>query len=286
MADAITVDQLRGGDHACLTFTDHEERNDLVAEFVGAGLAGGLKVICYADATVLDELATDLALREIDAHGAIARGQLDIRSSHTDWLSGEPDADRMIATIAADLAEATAHGFGGLRVSADMGWATRPVASAAQLPVFERHCSDLFAGARLTVMCQYDRERFDPVSLAFVAETHDRTVAALAYHHTPLLRICRQHRPPGIRIAGEIDYSHAEPLEQALAEALRLDQVINVNLTKLEFIDGECATAIAKAALTLPADRHMIVTCPPQVAAVFEAIGAGQAAQLHLRPVG
>jgi hypothetical protein len=135
-------------------------------------------------------------LREIDAQGPIERGQLAIRSSHTDWLSRHPDADRMIAVLAADLAAATAHGFSGLRVNADMGWATRPVAAVEQLVTFERHCAQLVSRARLTMLCQYDRDRFDPLSLAFVAETHDRTVAALAYHDTPLLRICRQHRPP------------------------------------------------------------------------------------------
>jgi anti-anti-sigma regulatory factor len=284
MAETVTVDQLRGGDHACLTFTDHEERNDLTAEFVGDGLTRGQKVICYTDAATCEDLTTDLALRELDAYGAIERGQLDIRSSHADWLSGTPHADRMIAAIAAELADATGQGFGGLRISVDMGWATRPVAEVEQLIAFERHCTHLFAGARLTVLCQYCRGGFDPVSLAFVTDAHARTVAALAYHDTPLLRICRQHRPPGVRIAGELDYTHAEPLEQALSEALRLDQVIHLNLTTLRFIDGDSATTIAKAALTLPSNRRMIVTCPAPVAAVFDAIGASQATQLHIRP--
>lgn len=283
MADAIRVDELQDGDHACLTFTDHDECSDVVAEFVSAGLRRDQKVVCFADASTPEELAVDLALREVDVHGAIARGQLDIRAGQADWLDGEPQADRMIATLAADLADATARGFRGLRVSADMSWATRPVASAEQLMAFERHCTQLFAGARLTAMCQYDRDRFDPVSLAFVTEAHARAVTALAYHDTPLLRICRQHRPPGIRIAGELDFTHLEPLEHALAEALRLDSVIHVNLAKLRFIDVASATTIARAALTLPADRRMIVTCLPAVAAVFDAIGIGQATQLDLR---
>ncbi|WP_433605426.1 MEDS domain-containing protein [Dactylosporangium sp. CA-139114] len=283
MADTVRVDELQDGDHACLTFTDHDECSDVVAEFVTAGLLRGQKVVCFADASTPDDLALDLALREVDVHGAIERGQLDLRSGQADWLGGEPHAEQMIAALASDLADATARGFRGLRVSADMSWATRPVASAEQLIAFERHCAHLFDGARLTAMCQYDRDRFDPVSLAFVTEAHGRAVAALAYHDTPLLRICRQHRPAGIRIAGELDFTHAEPLEQALAEALRLDSVIHLNLAKLRFIDVASATIVAKAALTLPTDRRMIVTCRPPVAAVFDAIGAGQATQLDLR---
>jgi len=282
VADAITVDQLQAGDHACLTFTDRDERDDLVAEFVSDGLARAQKVICYIDATSIDDVARDLALRQIDAEGALDRGQLHIRGGQTGWLSSESSADRMIATLGAELVHAAAQGFDGLRVSADMGWATRPTATVDQLVAFERHCTDLFTDAQLTTICQYDRERFDPVSLAFVADTHVKIVAALAYHDTPLLRICRQHRPPGIRIAGELDYVQAVPLEQALSEALRLDQTIHTNLTKLQFIDGYAATTIAQAALTLPADRRMVVTCTKPVATVFEAIGAKEASQLLL----
>src|SRR5689334_6624908 len=38
MADMATVDRVDAGDHACLTFSDAEERLDLVAAFVRDGL--------------------------------------------------------------------------------------------------------------------------------------------------------------------------------------------------------------------------------------------------------
>ena len=38
MADASRIEDLRPGDHACLTFTDVEERLDLVAAFVRDGI--------------------------------------------------------------------------------------------------------------------------------------------------------------------------------------------------------------------------------------------------------
>lgn len=50
----------------------------------------------------------------------------------------------------------------------------------------------------------------------------------MAYHDDPLPRICRQHRPPGIRFSGEFDYARPEPLHQALTEALRLDTDIDI----------------------------------------------------------
>jgi hypothetical protein len=47
-------------------------------------------------------------------------------------------------------------------------------------------------------------------------------VTAATYDEDAVLRICRQYAPPGIRIAGELDYQAEEPLALALAEAVRL----------------------------------------------------------------
>ncbi|MBB5871737.1 anti-anti-sigma regulatory factor [Allocatelliglobosispora scoriae] len=284
MADAVTVDQIVVGDHACLTFTEPDERMDLVAEFVADGLQLGQRIICFTDSVQPDDLIGELVLREVAARDAIHRGQLALRGSQDSWLAGGPvTAKRMLSAISDEMRHAESRGFPGLRVTADMCWATRAVVAADQLVAFERQAADLFAHGQLAVICQYDRDIFDPVTLAFAADAHPKTVAALAYHDTPLLRICRQHRPPGLRIAGELDSTHLEPLQHALAETFRLDHTIHVNLTRLRFIDVTAATAIAKAALTLPTDRTMIVTCPPVIAAIFDALGAAQAPQMRIQ---
>jgi len=49
-------------------------------------------------------------------------------------------------------------------------------------------------------------------------------VAAATYHADELLRICRQYMPPGLRVAGDIDYRAVEPLNRALVEELPLDE--------------------------------------------------------------
>jgi anti-anti-sigma regulatory factor len=286
MADAVAVDKITVGDHACLTFTDPDERLDLVADFVANGLHLGQRVICFTESVTPADLSAELALRDIAAGDAAHRGQLAVRSSRAWWTTDGPaDSAQMINTIAWELRHATSAGFSGLRVTADMCWATRGTPAVEELIAFESQAARLFGDGELTVFCQYDRDSFDPLTLAFAADAHPKAVAAVAYHDTPLLRICRQHRPPGIRIAGEIDYTDIRPLEQALAEALRLDgSIIHVNLSKLRFIDVTAATTIAETAFTLPTDRTMIVTCTEAVAAVLDFVGAAQAPQLRILP--
>jgi anti-anti-sigma regulatory factor len=164
-----------------------------------------------------------------------------------------------------------------------MGWATRPLAAADELLAFETDVAGLFADGRLCLICQYDRDRFDAVTLAFAAKAHPKVVAAQVYHEHPLLRICRQYSPPGVKVAGELDYRHHDVLEQALGESMRLDRHPHVNLTGLDYIDGTCAGVIVATALRLPASRRMTVTCRRSVATVLDLVGAGSAARLRVQ---
>jgi anti-anti-sigma regulatory factor len=109
-----------------------------------------------------------------------------------------------------------------------------------------------------------------------VAAFHTRSVATATYHADPLLRICRQYAPPGIRIAGEIDYQAEEPLTLALAEAVRLDGDITLNMAALAFIDLFCARMIADTAKMLSGSRTVTLRCLPEVAPGFARLGLDQ----------
>src|SRR6266540_3715016 len=260
VSDPSTVDQLDAGDHACVTFSDGEERLDIVAAFVLDGLRRGLPV--------------DRAARH---------GQLTVlRSSEVFLAGGRFAADRTLAALSAHIDQAERQGYDGLRVASDMGWALGPVSGVERLMDYEGQVGRLLADRRATAVCQYDRNGFDPVSLAGVTAAHPRTVAAVVYHEDPVVRICRQHVPPGVRLAGELDGSRIEPLRQALAEALRLDGNVHLNMAQLRFIDAAAGGVIAQAALSLPPARRLIVVCRPLARKVMLAQRADEIPQLRL----
>jgi hypothetical protein len=291
MTDAVTtqsttVDTISPDDHACLTFTDAEERLDLIAAFVRDGLRAGSKVVCWTDAIRPQVLAEQLAARSVRPGAALRRGQLRLVPASGALLGdGIVTAGGMVGVLAGEIEVAGREGYRGLRVTADMGWATRPLAAADELVAFEQQVAGLLGNGRLCMICQYDRDRFDAVTLAFAAKAHPKTVAAQVYLQHPLLRICRQYSPPGVRVAGQLDYRHRDILEQALAESLRMDRHMHVNLAGLEYLDGACAGVIVAAAVRLPASRRMTVTCRRSVATVLDLVGAGSAPRLWVRQV-
>lgn len=273
-ADASAeITELTVDDHACLTFGEAEELFDLTAAFVRDGLDAGLKVMWLSD-TGPGPAVTELSRRGIAVEPAMSTGQMTADGCEGRLLNGQVfSADAAIGWLARQLASSHERGFPGLRIAVDMSWALRPVSGIEQLPQFEEGIAAALAGTTASVLCQYDRDRFDPVTLASVAAFHTRSVAAATYYADPVLRICRQYAPPGLRIAGEIDYQAEEPLALALAEAVRLDGDVTLNMTPLHFIDGFCARMIADTAKMLAESRTVILQCLPEIAAGFARLG-------------
>ena len=283
-ADSQITD-LTVNDHACLTFADRDELFDLTAAFVRDGLAGGLKVVWLSEAGPA-RAAAELARRGIPAEPALAAGQMAAAGAEGRLLSGQAfSAGPAVGWLTGQMAASRREGFPGLRVAVDMSWALRPVPGVEQLPDFEKGIAAVVAGSAASVLCQYDREGFDPVTLASVAAFHTRSVAAQTYYADAILRICRQYAPPGIRLAGQMDRKNAEPLAVALAEAIRLEGDITVNMAGLAFIDAWCARMILDAARGLGGSRVVVLPCRPQVAARFVLLGAGKIAGLIVESI-
>ncbi|MEV4640690.1 MEDS domain-containing protein [Actinoplanes sp. NPDC049548] len=261
-----------------MTFSDPHERLDILAAFVAAGRERGDKVMCFTDAISVDELRADLLERGLDSGP-------DVHVARVDRLWGgaaAPEAATMVEVLAQEVRKALGEGRSGLRITADMCWAARPQANAEQLLVFESEIGRLFADGQLTAVCEYDRESFDPVTLGYAARVHRRTVAATVYYEDPVLRICRQHVPPGVRVAGELDQARAGVLTDALAEAVRLDPDIHLNLNQLRYLDTGAAAVILRTAATLPAQRRMVVVCAEPIERTLTTAGAADVPALRM----
>ena len=287
-ADAgVQVTELGAEDHACLTFGESEELFDLTAAFVRDGLAAGLKVVWVSDAGP-GLAAGELGRRGVAVEAAMASGQMTAAGCEGRLLSGQSfRAEAAVSWLAGELASSGTQGFPGLRVALDMSWALRPLAGIEELPKFEEGIAAALDGSTAAVLCQYDRERFDPVTLASVAGFHTRAVAAATYYADALLRICRQYAPPGIRIAGELDFQAGEPLGLALSEAIRMGGDIMISMSAMAFVDARCTLMIADAARAMASQsRQVTLRCLPEVAAGFARIGLADAHGIRLVATG
>ncbi|MCK2213773.1 MEDS domain-containing protein [Actinomadura sp. ATCC 31491] len=267
------ITDLTINDHACLTYGESEELLDLTAAFVRDGLSAGQRVVWLAEEP--ERRLGELRRRGVVAPAAAVTGRMMVLACQDSLLNGQAFAVGHAMAWLRDQMEVTSQaGYPGLRVALDMSWALRPITGIEQLPAFEEEIASALGGVSTAVLCQYDRERFDPVTLASVSGYHTRSVAAATYHHDPLLRICRQYAPSGIRLAGQLDRTAESALGLALAEAIRFDGEVTVNMAELSFIDLYCARMIIDAARSLPPPRTAVLRCSPAVSARFRLLGA------------
>jgi DcmR-like sensory protein/STAS domain-containing protein len=214
---------------------------------------------------------------------ALTAGRMVMASCQESLMgAGGFSAGHAIGWLRGQLAASRREGYPGMRVAMDMGWALRPVAGIEELPELEEKIADAVHGAGMSVLCGYDRERFDPVTLASVAPFHSHSVAAATYHDDPVLRICRQYVPPGIRLAGEMDFLASEALTLALGEAIRIGGDITINMTDLNFIDGSSIRMIVDAAGSLAPARTVVLRCRHGIEARFVQFGATDLPQVRL----
>jgi hypothetical protein len=275
------ITDLSADDHACLTFGEEDELLDLTAAFVRDGLIGQLRVVVLSDMPQV--AAARLAKRGVATESGLAAGQIVMESCQNSLMGpGGFSAGHAIGWLRRQLAMSRREGYPGMRVAMDMGWALRPMAGIQELPELEERIADAVRGAGMSVLCGYDRERFDQVTLASVAPFHSHSVAAATYHDDPVLRICRQYVPPGIRLAGEIDFLASEALALALGEAIRIDGDITINMTDLSFIDGSSIRMIKEAAGSLAPARAVVLQCRPGIGARFVQFGAADLPQVRL----
>jgi hypothetical protein len=189
------ITDLTADDHACLTFGEPEDLFDLTAAFVRDGLACGLKVVWVSDSAP-QRATSELAARDRGGvrAGRRAAGRGGMRGP---LLSGQEfGAGRAMDWLTAQMAACRQEGFPGLRVAVDMSWALRPVTGVEQLPEFEEGVAAALAGSTVSVLCQYDREGFDPVTLATVSAFHTRSVATATYYADAMLGSAASTRRP------------------------------------------------------------------------------------------
>jgi anti-anti-sigma regulatory factor len=89
-------------------------------------------------------------------------------------------------------------------------------------------------------------------------------------------------------LSGQMAASRREEfpgLALALAEAVRLQGDITINMSGLAFIDGSCARMIVDAARGLGGSRVVALQCRAEIAARFVLLGAGKVAGVVVETV-
>jgi ABC-type transporter Mla MlaB component len=239
MRIASAASAVRPGEHACARLGRPEDHEVLALAFMRHGLDAGHRVMCLGDdgfcGTLMDALA------KVDGRGAAARasGQLVLRSAREAYLPDQRfDPDRMIQMIRDEHMAALRAGYPALSVTGDMVWAFGGAPGAGALIDYEQRLN-VETRDTLLMLCRYDQGLLALALASEVAAEHcvDIGPELAALCRTGNLAAGRTGAATGsvLRLAGELDYTAAEPLTDVLAAHFHGRLV--VDLGDLEFVD-------------------------------------------------
>lgn len=196
------VTDLRHGDHICPIYDSMAEQLAWAVPFLNGGLARGERCLYVADDRSVRQIVRELTAAGVDVEGEIERGALRLLTKQDTYVRGGAfDPHAMIDFLRQTEAEAMAAGFTGHRVLGEMTWALGPEVGGDRLVEYEALLNTFLQGSRSLMLCQYNRQRFDPAILHDVLRTHPVVVLGAdvcpnPYYEPPQLVLAAGLQPP------------------------------------------------------------------------------------------
>lgn len=158
------------GCHLCYIYSDDDERLDILAKFLRAGLTSDERLLTVSDKLSPAELRQRMAELGVDLAD---ERQAMVESAEAAYAPGGRFSTRaMLEEVADFYASAREMGFAGARTVGEMNWAARDIRCAETAMEYEAKVNQLLEEYPCTSMCQYDARLFSGELLMDVLQIH------------------------------------------------------------------------------------------------------------------
>lgn len=169
----FTPDLFPHGTHICYIYKDEDERREVIAKFVESGLVGGELVGYFVDAVSPEEMRDHLASLGISLAPEARQEQLAIADAvETYCCDGCFEPAAMLEKMGAFYGRSQQEGYSGARATGEMAWALRGIPGSEKLIEYESRLNLLVEQSPITLICQYDANRFDGATIYDVLNVH------------------------------------------------------------------------------------------------------------------
>ncbi len=164
---------LQPKDHAALVYDRSEEKFGFLSDFFSEGAANGEKLLFF-----LHEQKEEDAVLSLEQFGFPARRLIGnrvmevINCNRIFFPNGRFNPDEGLAEHRRVVLDALAAGFGGVRVSVDMGWAMGQVEGAESFMEYESRFNYFTRALSAITVCNYHRGLFPKEVIFNAMQTH------------------------------------------------------------------------------------------------------------------
>ena len=276
------VGEMPWGTHFCLFYETKEDLLDILVPYCKAGLESEEFCIwVVAEPLTVDEAKGALQASGVDIERYLADSSIEIVSAR-DWYlqAGAFDLERVMASWHRKVAEASAKGYVGVRVTGDTAWLAKK--DWEHFCEYEEALNHAVADRRLAVLCTYPLAACGALEILDVVRTHQ---FALARRHgtwdlieTAGLKLAKSEIK---RLNDELEQRVLERTHELMraSEALREAQAELAHVNRVATIGQLTATIahevnqpIAATITNAQVAQHLLGRRPPNLKEVRQAL--------------
>jgi signal transduction histidine kinase len=264
--------------HLALIYESKEEQFAAAIPAIRIGIARHERCVYVADDNTTRDVLDALRDGGIDVGAALESGSLTVATRRETTLKEGHFVPETLLRFWADAADAaTAAGFSGLRIVAEMTWALHGDPGTKRLIEFEAKVNDLVRSHPIVGICQYNRGRFAPEVILNVIRVHplvffEGLVCRNPYYVPPQEFLGPQHAEMEVeRLLGNLrDRKQAEEaLKNSYAQLRSLSRRLEeAHETERRHLSRELHDQIGQALTAAKINTDMLrAAVPPDLAA-------------------
>ena len=173
----FTSEKFPAGTHICQIYSDEDERNESLFQFLRSGLESDERVACFSDKVNESALTKFLETHEIILEDAKASGNLNIAgTTETYFQDNRFDPDRMLGLLAQFEVSSKEAGCPNCRAIGEMNPVIQEIEGGSRLLEYESRVSMLLRDHPVTTVCQYNATEFNGATIMDVLNVHPWTI--------------------------------------------------------------------------------------------------------------
>jgi hypothetical protein len=169
----FTDEMFPEGLHMCYFYTDEEECQSFMAQFINSGLNADDRIGYFTRHIPPSDLIGRLESMGVDIPAEENNGRISICSAEQAYYpDGVFDPDKMIEQLHAYYADSMEKGFSGARLTGEAEWALQDIPGADRWIEYEGKVNVALKTSPATIICQYNTNLFDGATIMEALRVH------------------------------------------------------------------------------------------------------------------
>jgi hypothetical protein len=200
------------GSHICQLYSKVTEIPGVTARLLRVGLSHSEKCLFAAAPAQVKELREELLKLQVDVDACIESGQLILSDEREMYLAGGRRFDPyfLLSSHQTFIAQALREGWHAVRISIDMSWLAKDLASPEQILKYEAASDAVFTfqNAPIIALMHYDHGKLLPTLVVEMLKLHPISVVGKYIKRNPFYLNSEQYMLKILRINREKDKSN------------------------------------------------------------------------------